>query len=220
MPDLNDPICTVEFLYGVYTKKYWCLHASQAAAKREIATKPTKALMAEYTAAALKDAAVHEGTGLEYVEPLRATADLILKRNPKVAWLQLVLSTVAPNHIVFSRNYIAPKRTSAAAAFEINVPNPNGFFDGLPELMTGKRGSKRRLTFLNREQVQIVKLAKAKHQMERAQARFAALKGETSDSDREDAESSQQPSQQLGQTPLVGANNDEEDIEESKEVNS
>lgn len=141
--------------------------------------------MAEYTAAALVEVADRTNTPANMVEPLKATAELILQRKPKVAWLQLVLSTVAPNHFVFSKNYIAPKRPSLAATFEVNVPIIAGIFDGLPP--TTAKSSKRRLSLLTKAQANKVQRAKAKHKIAVMQAKFA-VDGASSESE-DDAQS-------------------------------
>ena len=149
----------------------------------------------------------------DLIEPIKATANLILQKKPRVAWLELLLSTVDPEHPVFAKDYMAPRRQSLANAFEVKIPNPDGFFDGLPQHMTAKRG-KRRISLLSKEQASKMKRAKAKYQIAVMQARYENLAGASSESD-DDAQSAVQ----LGVTSSLNPQmQSSADLEESKDV--
>ena len=53
-----------------------------------------------------------------------------------------VLSTIRPDHDLFKKNYVKPKKTPVEVVVTTpsTVPNINNFFDGLKRCSGGKRG--------------------------------------------------------------------------------
>ena len=67
---------------------------------------------------------------------IRRTAKYIRKKPPQVQWMILILSTLEPNHAIFAKDYVNPKKTIAEEEF---VDGYDDFYEGLP-LVHGHKG--------------------------------------------------------------------------------
>ena len=74
---------------------------------------------------------------------IRRTAKYIRKKPPQVQWMMLILSTLEPNHAIFAKDYVNPKKTVAE---EELVDGYDNFYEGLP-LVHGHKG--RMLNLMN-----------------------------------------------------------------------
>jgi len=68
---------------------------------------------------------------LQYV----ATCRRIRRHNPGAEWLVTVLWNIYPEHQIFRKSYVAPKRERIVnRRFEPMFDAYDGFFEGLPDL--------------------------------------------------------------------------------------
>ena len=65
---------------------------------------------------------------------IRRTALKIKKKKPNVDWLILVLAQFAPEHAIFSPNYVYEKKRKddKVVLKDLKVSNIDNFFSGLP----------------------------------------------------------------------------------------
>ena len=73
---------------------------------------------------------------------MRRTAKHIRKKPPQFSWMMLMLSNLEPDHEIFAKDYVNPKKTVAAEEF---VDNFDDFYSGLP-VVHGHRGRMLNLT--------------------------------------------------------------------------
>ena len=73
---------------------------------------------------------------------MRRTAKYIRKKPPQFSWMLLILSTLEPNHAIFAKDYVNPRKTVAE---EQLVDGYDGFYDSLP-LVHGHKGRTLNLT--------------------------------------------------------------------------
>ena len=130
----------------------------------------TKVELSEIVALQLEKLA--PGPGKEQ-DSVRRTAKIIRKKKPDLNWLKLVLSTVCPDHEIFSSTYVKPlalKHKTAAM-----VSNPNGFFDDLPlARQSGKIG--RRFSLVSKEDREAIRIQKYESQLLEVQKHLQASK--------------------------------------------
>ena len=180
VPPLKDALCTKKWLLGVKNKVYWCLHASEAGPKKEVASVPSKKVLGEILVQVMR--------GLpSYGEPrdsgIRRTADHIEKKQgADVHWMILILSTISPEHFIFAKDYVKPliDRGQEKFVFDCNVPNDDGFFTGLP-VSTSKGRAANVMAFMDAEMKKQYKLAKMQWQMHKLQQRMNRLTMEEDD---------------------------------------
>ena len=107
MPPMKDAINTVKFMRGVIDKKYWVLHSTESSTLKVCADPPNRKVLAKIVFDVLRN---YRSVGEPLDSGMRRTAKWIKKTPPNAQWLLLILSTLTPNHELFSKGYIAPKK--------------------------------------------------------------------------------------------------------------
>ena len=142
---LKDPLMTVAFMKGVLAGKFFLLKQEQVEHTRQCADWPPKKELAEIVADVLLNC---PNIPAEVEAAVKSTAHLIRKKKPDSEWQLQLLAQFAPEHELFSKNYVHPRRARNDAQQDFQVPNPNNFFDGLPDVSIGKR-SQRPISFVD-----------------------------------------------------------------------
>ena len=128
---------------------------------RQCADWPPKKELAEIVANELLNC---PNTPAEVVNAVKNTAFLIRRKKPDVKWQLQLLAQFAPEHLLFSKDYVHPRRARNDAQQDFQVPNPNNFFDGLPEVNHGKR-TQRPISFVDPTLRKRAKLQRMEHQL-------------------------------------------------------
>ena len=144
MPPLTDSLVTLTWMEAVLEGSYWCLHSDQVRGLKVCADPPAK-----------KDLAAILGDALDAFDPGSPEMALAMKRTalrvrqcpPSTPWMITVLSTLEPDNAIFARDYVRPREERPQAAQNDLVPNPNGFFSGLPIPKRGGKKSKVSVSF-------------------------------------------------------------------------
>jgi len=136
MPDFSTGICTKEFMLRVKNREFWVPKYDEVSL-RPCPQPPKKELLVDAILQRFKDLSWSE-TGW--------TAEVALLANKE--WLVNVLSTVAPKHRYFQKDYLPTpeelRNIDQAQVIKRQVNNDDGFFTNLPNWTLKKGKSKRK----------------------------------------------------------------------------
>ena len=126
LPKRKSTCVNTEYLVGVMQKKYWVPKYPQLQL-RPCVNQPVKDLCVAY----LEQEAAQQAIDLGFKDS---------KHAPDKEWIIICLSTLNPNHQMFSKNYFPPTvPRKANVMLECSVENSNGFWESLPQ--SKKKGS-------------------------------------------------------------------------------
>ena len=128
LPPRNDALLSTKFLLGIIKGSYWMLHSNQITTIKVCAYPPKKEELAQIVYDTILQ---QNNVAADIKESLKRTGKLIRKKKPHKDWMLLVLSQLDPNHRIFSKGHTKALAKKKRIVDEIQVPNPNGFFDGL-----------------------------------------------------------------------------------------
>lgn len=144
VPALKSNLCTIEFMYKVQAQQVWLPKVSDMHDFRTVNRPPPRTyLMGEITLA-LRDVAVglpNDDAMVDQLANLQAELEL---RHGNIPFLVQLLYSLNTHHEIFAKNYAyyrVKKRTHADSMAVL--PNPDSFYDGLPQLpvsMLRKKG--------------------------------------------------------------------------------
>ena len=138
-PPLKDPLLTISFMKGVLAGKFFLLKQEQVEHTRQCADWPPKKELAEIVADVLLNC---PNVPAEVEAAVRNTDHLIRRKKPDAEWQLQLLAQFAPEHAIFAKDYVHPRRARCDAQQDFQVPNPDSFFDGLPDVQIGKRSAR------------------------------------------------------------------------------
>lgn len=127
-----------KWLVGVMKRKYWCLHYDDASPAKPCASPPSKKDLAAIASHLLNEKASNDP---EHGEAYAATAQFVLEKPPCQRWLLAVICHLDPDHEIFGRQYVRPKRqTTQVAIDEKVIDDPYGVLKDMPaHLLKGRR---------------------------------------------------------------------------------
>ena len=126
---------------------------------------------------------------------MRRTAKYIRKKPPQFNWMLLILSTLAPNHEIFAKDYTNPKKTVAEAEL---VDGYDGFYDNLP-IVHGHRG--RMLNLVDRHEQKKQKLYRMQTAHDKMEARIKKQQAAVNQAIQEDSSSSDSELEEMDMIP-------------------
>ena len=135
----KDSINTVRFLQGVQSKRYWAMKSEDVLTVKFCADPPKKKELAKILHGVMSN---FRKLGEPMDSGMRRTAKHIRKKPPQFSWMMLMLSNLEPDHEIFAKDYVNPKKTVAA---EELVNSFDDFYSGLP-VVHGHRGRMLNLT--------------------------------------------------------------------------
>ena len=75
---------------------------------------------------------------LQEASSRKINTGFVEERLPEKSYLLCILSTLNPEHKFFARDYVpAIKQNGARIEIMPLIPNPNGFYDNLPQIAVG-----------------------------------------------------------------------------------
>ena len=133
-PDAKDKLMTKKFMKGVLQHKYWLPRAQEIVHARVCTIPPIKAILAQIVYDLL---VAHPSQGPEADRAMRRTAILVRKKPPCKRWMLTVVAQLDPGHRIFTKEHTRqearPRANAAVAAADVQIENPDGFFDGLAQ---------------------------------------------------------------------------------------
>ena len=131
-PDAKDKMMTKRFMKGVLQHKFWLPKSDQIKVARVCTFPPIKSILAQLVYDLL---VALPPENAEKDKAMKRTAILVRRKPPCKRWMLSVIAQMSPNHHIFSKEHTRqearPRANAAVAAADVQIENPDGFFDGL-----------------------------------------------------------------------------------------
>ena len=130
-----------QFIWGVIERKYWLPEASSI--KVRVCADPPSKLQVLKILDSLLEASIENNRSWDMAlkKSVKRTKRRIKKYPPSTWWMILLISTINPDHEIFSKDYTKPRVVRNEVQESLSIQNIDGFFTGLPESRraSGKR---------------------------------------------------------------------------------
>ena len=122
----KDAINTVRYLQGVQSKRYWALTSKEIRAVKFCADPPVRKEIAQILYNVMMN---YRKLGEPADSGMKRTAKYIRRKPPQAQWMLLILGSLEPDHFLFAKDYVNPRRPLAA---QEQCDSHDGFYEGLP----------------------------------------------------------------------------------------
>ena len=168
LPSLTAGICTIDFIYAAQAGHVWIPMVGDMHDFRGVNRPPLRTYLLGEIQNALGDAASELGESDPKVDALMELGNHLQARSSDTKWLVQVLYVLNRRHEIFDKGYAyyRTKKTTDIDAIPV-LPNPAGFYEGLPQLPLGRlKKSRLRLSKDMRLKIQLVKAREAQRNAE------------------------------------------------------
>ena len=169
-PPCKDRLNTVKFMRGVLNQEFFLLRQEQVEHVKQCADRPSREWLAPVVAEAMRSCPVKFGEPID--SAIRRTAEQIVKSKPDVQWQLTMLAQFQPEHDVFRKDYVHPRKKRQGLMADFYVNNPDNFFDGLPEVPVIGKKRGRGINFVDQAQKKRARVDRMEQQLSFFQRRL------------------------------------------------